>query len=295
MGPDARKLTWLGDAGALGLPIIVAEGRRLSFSGYESVRSRDDLRACGWGNCSDCLRLVRNRAALTSARRPGDPATQGEPDATSRGIMSYRRRETAFCRTRKRQQPDPILYRRREGSPSPRRRNRLRPGRWWYHPHPGALIMAVSQRQHMIWARRRELVRTIELLILKGDTDDPSALDEADREALRVALRIALECDVVFRQIIRSKDAITFNDPVDHACDSIRAAIDSFATIKQTSRIFNGVRLPPVRPGRPLLQSLVRHGVALHRLQQPGLDLPARMSLLLELIRIELIFFGHVW
>jgi hypothetical protein len=144
------------------------------------------------------------------------------------------------------------------------------------------------------WARRRKIVQVVDKLIEKEDNAEPSALDEKDREAVRVVVRISAESDAVFRQVLRKRGPIAWSDRVDHLCDSIEAGMEFFATVKQSARIIGGVRLPPRKSGS--LRSLVaEHRELFDDLQKRDIGLPKRLSVLLELIRIELIFFSHVW
>jgi hypothetical protein len=136
--------------------------------------------------------------------------------------------------------------------------------------------------------------RRIEALFVRGDVEDPPALDSQDRAALRVVLRTAVESEAVFQRLRRSKGTIVKTDRVDHLCDSIRASMDFFAVVKQTAAILRGVQSPPAKNGS-LREQLVEHGRVFRGFRAPNLDLPTRMSGLLELIQIELIFFGHMW
>lgn len=142
--------------------------------------------------------------------------------------------------------------------------------------------------------RRVAVVGSLYASFLRGDFDDPPALDEEDREALRVAVRVATECDQAFRKILRSGRPIGRTDDVDRLCDTIRAALDSFAVVKQTASILRGSHETNWTPGN-MRALLVRHGTLFSHVRRDGLDLVARLSLLLALIRIELLFFAHFW
>jgi hypothetical protein len=51
----------------------------------------------------------------------------------------------------------------------------------------------------------------------------------------------------------------------------------------------------PARANGSLKKMMVAHGRNLESLVKPGLDLGARLSYLAALIRVEFIFFGHMW
>jgi hypothetical protein len=151
-----------------------------------------------------------------------------------------------------------------------------------------------SQRERNEWARQWKIVKAVQALIKQEDDGEPPALDEKDRKSLQVVLRIASESDTVFRRILRRRGPVRWDDQVDHLCDSIEAGMEFFAAVKQSARTIRGVNLPP-RKSKALRDLLVDHKDLFRRVQARGLGLPRRLSALLELIRIELIFFGHVW
>jgi hypothetical protein len=140
--------------------------------------------------------------------------------------------------------------------------------------------------------RRQQLARLTESLF-RLDVEEPAALDEKDREAIGVALGIALEADTVFQRVLRRKGHVQLSEELDHLCDSVRAGIDFFATIKQTAAIIRGVKTR--RKSGPLRRLMVEHGKCLKRMGDPKLDLPQRLSVLLELIQLDLLVFAHTW
>lgn len=151
-----------------------------------------------------------------------------------------------------------------------------------------------TQRERLEWARQARIVTAVDKLIERDDNSDPAALDDEDRECVRVVVRITAEADAVFRSIIRRDGPIPWNDRVDHLCDSIEAGIEFFATVKQSARVIRGVDLPRAMTSS-LRRLMVEHTKLFRALQAPEHGLPRRLSILLGLIRIELIFFAHVW
>jgi hypothetical protein len=151
-----------------------------------------------------------------------------------------------------------------------------------------------THRERLVWARQAKIVKAVDSMIGREDADQPAALDEKDREAVRVVVRIAAESDGVFRAISRKDGPVGRTAKVDHLCDSIEAGMDFFSTVKQSARIIQGVKLPRTKRGS-VRSILVEHAKLFEHLQRRNLGLPRRLSILLELIRIELIFFGHVW
>jgi hypothetical protein len=155
--------------------------------------------------------------------------------------------------------------------------------------------MMVTNRERAEWARRRKVVAAIDSLIGREDADnDLPALDNDDREALRVVLRIASESDTVFRQILRRRGSVRWNERVDYLCDSIRSGMDFFAIVKQTARTLEGIE-PLQQRSERLRDLLTRHTRLFKRIQARDLGLSERLSIVLQLIQIELIFFGHFW
>lgn len=141
--------------------------------------------------------------------------------------------------------------------------------------------------------RRAKSIAGLEALICSGDTDVPSALDEKDREAIHITLRIALESDTTFRALLRRKDPLAPTAQTDYLCGTIRSGIDFFSVVMQTAVGIRGVVVP--RRSGSLRQLMVEHGKYLRLLEQPKLSLGPRLSLLVALIRVELMFFGYSW
>jgi hypothetical protein len=153
--------------------------------------------------------------------------------------------------------------------------------------------VSTTARERAKWERQRKQVRLLADLIWRDDVEEPTALADDDREAIQVVLRIALESNDAFGKVLRQKGPVWRTDELDHLCDSIRAGIDFFAVVKQTANCIRDVT-PPHTTGS-LRQMMLQHRKCLAPLRDPKLSLPKRLSLLLVMIRIELIVFGHLW
>jgi hypothetical protein len=143
--------------------------------------------------------------------------------------------------------------------------------------------------------RRAARTSKAEALIWRDDLDVPPALDATDREAIHIVIRIAFESDEAFRKILRCPGSPVPTKETDYLCDTIRSGIDFFAIVSQTAAIIRGVVKPKPRQRWTLTEMLVEHGKCVRRLETKSLNLSQRMTLLLALIQIETIFFGHFW
>jgi hypothetical protein len=150
-----------------------------------------------------------------------------------------------------------------------------------------------SSKDRSEWQRQWEYADSIGILFAEEDNESPKALDASDRRALRAVLRIIAESDLVFRTALKSGQLNRWTERTEHLCDSIESGLALFATIKQSAGIIRGVVVSK-RSGS-LRSMLAEHGRLFKRLQKEGLGLPVRLSLVLQLVRIELIFFAHMW
>lgn len=141
--------------------------------------------------------------------------------------------------------------------------------------------------------RRQKRLELLATLFWRDDVEEPAALERDDREAIRVILRIALESDVAFRNVLRRKGSIDLTDELDYVCDSIQAGMDFFALVKEKGAIIRDVKTP--RESGSLRHMMLKHGKYLRLLRDPKPGLPRRISLLLALVRINLIVFAHLW
>jgi hypothetical protein len=154
--------------------------------------------------------------------------------------------------------------------------------------------MAASARERREWEQQRKFVDDLLAQFVAEDVGDGSpVLSAKDRRALRSVLRLACESGQLFATI--SRVPIRSTERLEHFCDSVQAGMDFIATVKQTAGVLRGVSYPPRERNGSLLRLLAVHGRLLGRIQQPALGLERRLSLLLELVQIELIFFAHVW
>ncbi|MBI5710368.1 MAG: hypothetical protein HZC42_08715 [Candidatus Eisenbacteria bacterium] len=114
--------------------------------------------------------------------------------------------------------------------------------------------------------------------------------------ALRVVLRSVTDCNAMYRRLAKSMRAPRRPGDIDDICITIRASIDWVAVIKELFGIVQDVRL--VRPrvmGGSMERMLQEHDVLFQRLRSSRLEGCERMSTLLALIQIELVFLGHMW
>ncbi len=142
----------------------------------------------------------------------------------------------------------------------------------------------------------RELMKSrkhIEELIWRQDREEPSALDDNEREDLRVVIRIAFESDETFKQLLRKKGPIRPDGETDYLCDTIRSGIDSSYVVVQASAVVTGVTAPRRRTS--LRAMLVEHGKQLRHLGRSNLSFAEQLSTLLILIHIESSFWGQFW
>ncbi|MDB4944277.1 MAG: hypothetical protein JWP97_3811 [Labilithrix sp.] len=142
-------------------------------------------------------------------------------------------------------------------------------------------------------ARRAGQLAALERLIFASDTEVPPVLDDDDREAVHICLRLALESDAAFRLLLRRKGPLVPTRATDYLCNSLRSGIDFYAQVMSTTSILKGVAVPRSRGS--IRQSMLAHGTYLRQLREPDLSLPRRMSLLMAAIRVQLLFFGHFW
>ena len=143
--------------------------------------------------------------------------------------------------------------------------------------------------------QRTKRLEKLETLIWRADLDSPATLDDEDREAIHIVIRIALESDAVFRRALRRSGPLIPTKETDYVCDSIRSGMDFSAIVIQTAAVIRGVVKPQPRQVWPLRRMLLDHGKYLERLGLKNLGLSQRISLVLALIQIETIFLGHFW
>jgi hypothetical protein len=142
-------------------------------------------------------------------------------------------------------------------------------------------------------ARRK--VREVESLFRLADSSDEPALNEGDYEALGVAVRIMTECDFAFRRI-PNRTRITRSVELEYLCDTIQSGMDSFETIKGLARLVRGIRFKrPKTSDISLEQIIAEHLDLFERLGSPKLSFAKRLSVLVDAIQLELVFFGIMW
>jgi hypothetical protein len=156
--------------------------------------------------------------------------------------------------------------------------------------------MALTTRKRRELKRRQRLVRTIEAYLERDDVDEPKVIDEGLAKALRTSLWVAMESEQTFRRLLVSRRALSRTSEVDYLCDSIQAALEAFDDVKAMARVLRGAQLPSPRVGGVSLRNLLmRHGQLLKKLSLREEGLVGRMSTLVSLNQIELIFFSHMW
>jgi hypothetical protein len=69
--------------------------------------------------------------------------------------------------------------------------------------------------------------------------------------------------------------------------------LDFFSIVVQTASLIPGTTAP--RTTGRLRTLLLQHGLHVRRLADPRLNLPNRMSSVLAVMQVQLIFFGHLW
>lgn len=144
-------------------------------------------------------------------------------------------------------------------------------------------------------ASRRTRVLAIEQLFARDDVERPRLLTPKDRLALRATLWLAVECEAEFERLRRGR-RLSRTYEVDYLCDSIRGTLDAVDDIKALGRIVTGVSVTHPIVGASSLPSLLReHGRLYKSLVVSRRDLAARLSALIKLTQIELIFLGHMW
>jgi len=67
--------------------------------------------------------------------------------------------------------------------------------------------------------QRTKRLEKLETLIWRADLDSPATLDDEDREAIHIVIRIALESDAVFRRALRRSGPLIPTKETDYVCD----------------------------------------------------------------------------
>ncbi len=155
--------------------------------------------------------------------------------------------------------------------------------------------MPLTEKRKRELAFRRRQVVAVEGLFVRDDVGKPRLLMPRDRRALRTTLGAVVECEMVFKHV-RRHARITRSYEVDFLCDSIRAAVDAFDDIKAMGRIVKGASVSHPLPRANSLKGLLQqHGLLYARLTAEPSNLPERLSNLIKMTQIELIFWGHMW
>ena len=133
-------------------------------------------------------------------------------------------------------------------------------------------------------------------LILAEDTQEPSLFDAEGRRALRSTVYTVVEVELVFRKLQRLRTARARMDWVEYLCTSIRSAMRWHEEVKASVVGVPGVR--PLHSDRlpPSVRAIVRaHSRLYRRLWLTPRRAEDLLSVLLELIRLELLWLGHMW
>jgi hypothetical protein len=156
--------------------------------------------------------------------------------------------------------------------------------------------MSLKPAQRRALEARHELVHHVESLFVRDDRENPKVLDDDGRQALHATVSVAIECDQAFRRIQRSRRPLQRTFDVDYLCDSIHVAIPEFSQIKALGRIVRDVHLEQPRSGRLDLASLLtEHTRMMPSLRSIRADFAGRLTTLLAMNQIELLFFAHMW
>lgn len=137
-------------------------------------------------------------------------------------------------------------------------------------------------------------IAALETLIFDADTEEPPVLDEEDRKYVHIAVRIAVQSDIAFRRLLRRRDPLARTDYTEDLCIDIRSGMDFYASLMSLTGYLRGATAPR-RPTGSLRQVMIAHGKTLRRLAGSNADLPGLMSLLVELIQLELVWFASSW
>jgi hypothetical protein len=85
-------------------------------------------------------------------------------------------------------------------------------------------------------------------------------------------------------------------DKIEDICHTVRAGMDWTASIKSWTELITGVKFArPHRLASSLQKMVHQHANLSKELRSSKVELPERVSILLTLIQIELVFFGHMW
>jgi len=156
--------------------------------------------------------------------------------------------------------------------------------------------MALTQQKRNELRRRQGFVATIEGYFERDDLDEPTVIEEKFAKALRTSLWVAMESEQTFRRLRVSRRGLSRTSEVDYLCDSIQAALEDFDDVKAMARVLRGAKLPGPRIGGVSLRSLLMtHKELLRKLSLRREGFVSRMSTLVSLNQIELIFFSHMW
>jgi hypothetical protein len=143
---------------------------------------------------------------------------------------------------------------------------------------------------------RQTTVRTIEGLFQRDDVDRPRVLDRSSRLALKETIEVATRCEETFAKLRRSARRLVSSYSIDYLCSFIELGMRSFSEVRSLGRTLKGVHLDHPRRGPASFESLfVEHARLYRQLRSPKTDFSLRLSALVSLNQIELIFFAHMW
>lgn len=140
------------------------------------------------------------------------------------------------------------------------------------------------------------MVRAIEALFVREDNEAPHVLDNVSRRALRETLDLAIRSEELFKKLRRARPRISRSYAVDYLCSCIEVGMSSFAEVRALGRIIRGVKLAHPRSGSTgFAKMFAEHAALFRKLRSKELDFASRLSVVLSMNQIELIFFAHMW
>lgn len=163
--------------------------------------------------------------------------------------------------------------------------------------------LAKSTAIKRAWQLRRDseviaaqrTVKKVEALFRLTDSGDEPSLDEQDYEALRVCVRVMTECHFSFQRIPH-RAIVTRSVELEYLCDTIRSGMDCFERIRSLANVLRGVRFKRPKTLNISLKGVVaEHTSLFEKLDSPKLSLSKRLSVLVDAIQLELVFFGVMW
>jgi len=154
----------------------------------------------------------------------------------------------------------------------------------------------VSKRRFVELRRLRRDAERLHALVLAADTDEPHIFDERHRQDLLNVFHTVVKSQFVFTRIKKLRSNRRREYWTDWHCGTIFGSLESYASVKLVGESILGIKIEHRESLPRNVNALMRaHGELYHGLWASDRADNDRVKVLLQLIQLELVWFGHMW